>query len=134
MLGVPTHFAGVAASELVPTRWIVPEPLSQRGARCDIFEPFLDGRRLLRDAAGPKAVDQYPGAVAASGRFVCPLQPDICGRDALAHLGSSGRSTASGLVASMRCITCTLWSILPRATPTAERLFARRQASRSPCD
>src|SRR5436309_14072997 len=123
MLEVPTHSAGVAASYLVPPRWIVPEPLSQRGARCAILEPFLDGRRLLRDAAGPKAVDQYPGAVAASGRFVCPLQPDICGRDALAHLGS--------LVASMGCITCTLWSILPRATPTADRLVARRQASRS---
>src|SRR5689334_4259737 len=87
MFGVATHFAGVAASELVPTRWIVPEPLSQRGAGCEILEPFINGRRPLGDAAGPKAVDQYPSPVVASGRFIRPLQPDICGRDALAHAG-----------------------------------------------
>src|SRR5690348_4806887 len=39
MLGMSTHFAGVPASELLPTSWIVAEPLPQRGAGRDVLEP-----------------------------------------------------------------------------------------------
>ena len=46
------YLESVAASEFLPARRIVSKPLSQRGTGRNVFEPFIDGRRLLCHAAG----------------------------------------------------------------------------------
>ena len=59
----------VAASKFVPAIDIVPEPLPQLGARREIAEPMIDGRRLFSHAAWPKPVDQDARAVARGMRL-----------------------------------------------------------------
>jgi len=42
----------IASLEFLPARLIVPEPSAQRGARRDIFEPFINRGGFLSQAAG----------------------------------------------------------------------------------
>ena len=75
----------VAAPEFGPASRIVPEPLAQRCARRDTLEPFIDGGCFLTQTAGPKPVDQYPGAIVAGRALVCALHPDAGCGDPLGH-------------------------------------------------
>src|SRR6187551_3937988 len=71
-----THLVSIPALEFRPAIRIVSEPLTQRCARGDVLEPFIDGGCFLAQTAGPKPVDQYPIAVFAGRALVCPLQAD----------------------------------------------------------
>ena len=126
-LRVLAHFAGIAASELLPTSRIVSEPLSQRGAGRDDLEPFIDRRRSLCHAAGPKPVDQYPGAVIASGGVVCPFQPDIGCGNVLAHLRKLRTAGES-----FQCDAYTRWQQRPHENAAQAEALDCRQTTVHP--
>src|SRR6185437_10551379 len=60
---------GVTAAKLPPTGGIVTKPFSPRRAGCDVLEP-VDGGVGVFDLARPEPLDQYPLAVAESGRLI----------------------------------------------------------------
>ena len=66
----------VTLLELVPLRGIVPEPLSEAGARRQILEPGVDLEIVLGDAPRPDPVDQHAVAIALGRSVVGALQLD----------------------------------------------------------
>ena len=62
------ELAAVTLLELVPLRGIVPEPLSEAGARRQILEPGVDPEIVLGNAPRPDPVDQHPVAIALAAR------------------------------------------------------------------
>ena len=70
------ELACVTLLELVPLRRIVPEPLSQAGARRQILEPGVDLEIPFGDAPRSDPVDQHAVAIALGRSVVGALQLD----------------------------------------------------------
>jgi hypothetical protein len=64
----------VSAFELIPFRPIMCEPFAQCITRCDLFEPVIDPRPFLTEAARPEPVNQYSQAITLGGLVVDPLR------------------------------------------------------------
>ena len=57
------EFPEVPSPERAPFRRVVTEPLPERGAWGDLFEPEINPRRTLRHAPWPEPVDQDPESI-----------------------------------------------------------------------
>lgn len=64
------EFFPVAGLELLPPGRVVGEPFAEFGAGGDVFEPEVDGRLGLGQAAGPEALDEDALAIIFGGLFV----------------------------------------------------------------
>src|SRR5579872_6736485 len=80
----------VAAAKFLPPGGIMPEPLPQRGAGCNVLDPLIDRCIRFLDPTRPQPVDEYPSAVAGRGGLVSSLELDVVSSGPLAHQSRSG--------------------------------------------
>jgi hypothetical protein len=94
----------VKVLELSPACRIMPKPLTKLVAGSDLLYPSIERRRLFRDAAWPKPIDQNSHSVMAGRRLIGSFQSDVPSGDFGAH-------------ASAHSVSCFPWL---RAALTAE--------------
>ncbi|OIQ77604.1 hypothetical protein GALL_406990 [mine drainage metagenome] len=94
---------GVTLPELGPFRRLMAEPMAQRIARRQVFDPGVDVRLVLAQPTRPEPVDEHAKAVAFAGRFVNALDSERCGHGAfrmmplLGSLRNAGTATPNRL-------------------------------------
>ena len=70
------QFFQIAKLELAPAFRVVAEPFAKLAAGRNLLAPFVEGQRLLPDAARPQPLDEHAISVAARSRLVGSLQLD----------------------------------------------------------